>query len=1186
MATPPKDAFEEVYGSPEPDAFEQVYGKPEKDEGDLAFEAVYGKRSPHVDIAARQQRRVIQALPGAKVRGRMMEELGKPSSTPAATRSNLATMERIAAEPKALKSRVGSLMDMSAVRTGGISEDAAGGLFDLAEKEKAEVAAEPPSLIRDLKKRAGQGIFGKLDVLFGGELARQLLTPGYEVGSGPLDVDKSIELYRQAAAKDDAQSYLYKPYVAANEAVGKGLGRIINAPVEAYDLGKRVFGQPTDPELMRQMREGSQAAGREIVHGSVLDPSNLLSFGAMSGGKAAFNTTLRSLSAAGVADDTAKALAKEVGAAVSAHGSSPRGVEAVERILKKAELPDAAKATVRDNVIGREGELLEAGGLRVSVPFLPEYGFDVAALGLGHTERLGAKAIRGVGDVLDAAAETKPIKPGMVRDAAQGATELAAVAYNKIFPWLKPAKEQGASAAAMGRAFERALGDSGVERFTEVMREAPVDVKRQEEILRNFVDPEHTVPVEVGSAEYAQLVEANGPAPVQFKRNTEDGLKDFAVWGSVIDDLTPQEKKWVDSLQGFFDDYHKRLVSQGLLKEEQYGRNLLTGRYVPRILDEVASDDAAELAKKIRQGGGYTPTASRNAETGGTPLGMNGSYSALLADPTKIGTKYIRAVSNIQARRAAQDALEIAYPKGVPKLAQDMVDASFDKSSASMSQLLRKNHPRVSRWVAAYERAVLGTFKKNVLVRTPGYHWMNFAEDMSKMFADGVSDPLIFEDALRALKGSGTIELGGKQIAAKEFMREAREQGFGWGKMSALDPFDESPAAKIREATKAGARARGEKIPLSDQAVTAARGAWKAADTATFGPAGIAIAKTWDDMSKTALYLHHRRAGMSPARAAARVREVLLDYGDLTNPVVGAARTFMPFAQWALKMPLGAAKMTMRQPGRVSAVGRIQEALGGKETQEDVYQAPAYERERGRTHVPGPGGQAFANMALEGLTGKRMAENERAYVNFRNPWSETSSLVGRAIRSPRSFGETVVSQLDPILMGAGEMMLDQDVRNLRPLGQALDPRTVDAVRGSPLNPGRLLDAAFQDPLDPDESARGVARSVAHAQRNLPTLVPIAGSPMVLQGINQLLHDETDPGSPLNTLGMYRPAQDIPQEHARALQWARILSRWGIGITGPDEPWRDYLRNAERLELEQVTNPQTRQAERAYPYPSR
>jgi len=332
---------------------------------------------------------------------------------------------------------------------------------------------------------------------------------------------------------------------------------------------------------------------------------------------------------------------------------------------------------------------------------------------------------------------------------------------------------------------------------------------------------------------------------------------------------------------------------------------------------------------------------------------------------------------------------------------------------------------------------------------------------------------------------------------------------------------------------------------------------------------------------------------MSPQRAAARVREVLLDYGDLSNPAIAAARSVLPFAQWAMKMPVGAAKMTARQPGRVATIGRTIDATLGEREQEDVYMAPGYERKRGDPRVPGPGGQAFARMAMQDVTGTPIPENQRAYINPRSPWPEIHNLLTNGIRSPRAFGETVIGQLDPFWMGAGEALLNQDVRNLRPLGQSLDQRTVDQWRTSPpwygrpaMLGARALDAAVGDPLDPEASQRAMAQAAAHGQRNLPTYLPYLGSPVAMQLLNQALGDESDPSDPLNKVGMYRPAQMTPPEHTRALQWARLMTRWGIGLTGPDEPWRDYLRHPERDELEKVIQPHVRQTERAYPFPAR
>lgn len=77
------------------------------------------------------------------------------------------------------------------------------------------------------------------------------------------------------------------------------------------------------------------------------------------------------------------------------------------------------------------------------------------------------------------------------------------------------------------------------------------------------------------------------------------------------------------------------------------------------------------------------------------------------------------------------------------------------------------------------------------------------------------------------------------------------------------------------------------------------------------------------------------KAGLSEPRAALETREELVDYGN-RSPFAQKASAVVPFATWRTKAPLAVARLTAKNPGRVSAAQRVAPAMFGG-TQQGPY---------------------------------------------------------------------------------------------------------------------------------------------------------------------------------------------------------------------------------------------------------
>lgn len=116
-----------------------------------------------------------------------------------------------------------------------------------------------------------------------------------------------------------------------------------------------------------------------------------------------------------------------------------------------------------------------------------------------------------------------------------------------------------------------------------------------------------------------------------------------------------------------------------------------------------------------------------------------------------------------------------------------------------------------------------------------------------------------------------------------------------------------------------------------------------------------------DEISRFALFRHARQSGKSPEEAAAKVREVLFDYNDLTKAESEVFRRAIPFYTFMRKNAEFQMKSFMKSPEKFNRLGQLEnEAYENSDADKSI--TPDYLRDG--LALPIPGTDRFANFNL------------------------------------------------------------------------------------------------------------------------------------------------------------------------------------------------------------------------------
>jgi hypothetical protein len=516
----------------------------------------------------------------------------------------------------------------------------------------------------------------------------------------------------------------------------------------------------------------------------------------------------------------------------------------------------------------------------------------------------------------------------------------------------------------------------------------------------------------------------------------------------------------------------------------------------------------------------------------------------------------------------------------LPRNIDSLMRGTFDSTHQTFRNLLA----RVPGAKSPAARAILKGFdsyarltnfwKRNVLVTRPGYHALNGFNDTLQMFTDGMVNPAKWINQARQVfngKGEIVFKLDGKEVrySADEIKKLAEQYNLPISDISATGRLEYvGPAAankrrfidarnaeqkalrkKYKQETKGMSRKEARdyiaqkegQTPLSKKDVKE-----EALDRYVFGTfdkskdyigmpglpakAGEWVAKQWEGHSKLAHFMWRLSSGDSPAVAAQRTFDVLLDYQN-PSKMVQVARWIFPFATWMVTAPKMTARLAMQRPGSVAAVNRFFEAQQGTGAEPGSYireRSPYYYLdEPGKKALGGArelirrGIAPFTGETEEDIAGTGVGPGMSAVFMPREPFGESltlplevfglsSLLQGRGFK-PKP--ELAVSSFAPLPKALGEYTFQKEALTGKPL-----------QRSGPLElfPSRMpgVPAFFRS--RPSEVIDG--RRAEETPLLTRYVLPMAMSPAGIQLANMAAYQMGGGqagGAPLSTIGRIR-----------------------------------------------------------------
>ncbi|MGH1502797.1 MAG: hypothetical protein ACRBI6_04520 [Acidimicrobiales bacterium] len=734
-----------------------------------------------------------------------------------------------------------------------------------------------------------------------------------------------------------------------------------------------------DKEATENVEENLLAIG--------LDPLNLVGMGSTAGGaKAALGQGQRIAKAAGLSDDAARALAKDVQALSGSYGEMSLATKLDDVLKTHGVAPEVA-----ERVLGRGGEFLgKAGGTalsKLSAGKLPEQlgrrGIEKARTALGGelnaNERLALKS---------AGRES--------RFAAQAGTQRQLTDWNETVAPLTPTKADGS-----------------------------INAERVEELVRRVVDPDVGGDVIIPTEPELKWLDAMDDF---FKKNEAalEAAGHSVAKNKISGRYFPRQYGADASLGGL----QRRIKdfdlarSMGLKPDHRPGnaaspfKKRRTDRPLGRDLDRglKASFDPNDVVTK------YVPKVERSLQ--------QAKYEAWVGDNFATQVDDLHHIAADEAFPTVMNSAGEAVR--VPKKVKEALDGQFN--SMRKSGILDK---------------AISWFKETVTIPVARYHIVNWGGDLTMMYAAGYRSPETFKIGAKALDsatdgGKTAFKTPMESISFNRLRGELETHGIavdpggghldldtmrGPGKMKAQ--FDDT-------AMKAAGASKGKRLKnfaKNNKAEVA-----KAVLTQGRNVGGRKLATWWDHNSKAAFYIERRMRGDSPRLAAQRTYEALYDYGD-QSALLRGVKKLVPFANYQAKALTNIPKVVAKAPAMPLNIQRGGEMLFGGGEHEDA--SPAWQSEMGTTMQLGKPWRNAVQAGARAMTGEKLDPGLGMSFRLREPITELYAQMGEAI--PQFAGGS--GNIDPLAMSMGphiqagrEWLTEQDAMTKRPLEAPELPR--------------------------------------------------------------------------------------------------------------------------------------------------
>lgn len=994
----------------------------------------------------------------------------------------------------------------------------------------------------------------------------------------------------ELTARQMAESYLARTVLAVPKLAGGVAGTVIAAPVAGLgalsDIPSMARGEQGSGDVLRNMGQvfgETQRDAADLATKIETDPLSWVSMGLggslKTAGQNALSSTMRVAQAAGKDAAAAEALGQKVASVLAETAGTPQAAPRVLAVMEEAGLGQAAK-----RAWGEDLRFLGRAQASIHPPFLEGRGVEVLPQLTGQ-EYAGGKVLEGaLNPVLKATGARPRGLYDPLREQAQAFQRQARAEALQLEQGGERQLEEGLSA------LPKAADPNAVLAGEWGPGSRIGDPSVRAEIKRRHIDPDFE-----RSNPSQSLIEQRIPNPARpgeyitgpNSRIVPGGpegesvltAKDFVPYEQLDETFGAGARQFTDLVKQFGDKKAKELMAAGVLDEGQLAQSPFSNAYLQRqystnrgnfeeLVDEAfarktsaAKPDKARIGAAEGYPGGMSRTELEQLGQGrikveDDPLAIVGSYNRTSARATAQAKLEKRFADNFgQPVKMGDESRLVGQAKvvensagekvAVPNDLYNMINGTFDQSMSTISKALKSKGVGAT----APGRALVKSFEgiegltkrwKGLVLRSPGYHFVNSMDDTAKAFVDGNANLpgwVAKADDLM-LKPDAKYAFGGSTKTGGEWLAEAQAQGI------AMDA-----GARFEQAGMPAANKLQEAIP--DQAAGPLRRAGRAIEQASpeFG-------RRWETGAKLGHYLWARSQGAGPAEAASRTFNVLIDWGS-KGKMDHVAGWMVPFWKYVSSSPKVLAQGVAKAPGRMSALARVaygEDQPSDLEPRESVKNRP-YAQLRGLTPA--------ANLLRETLGGTALPEGSQFVtvpkLTFGDTYAELSKLNPLAEGGGlRNLPDYVGTKLNPIWQGVSEYGSEHDLLT----GQEMQRPTLpdfEMVDGQLKMRAPLFPAGTPPLFGEDPGDLNAAPGQAGWARWFPQFVMSRGEQLAA---NQAIARSQKGGNP-STLGREYNFKDQEQAgNALANQILGYLFGHNLIEVGPENALENVARSPE------------------------
>lgn len=615
-----------------------------------------------------------------------------------------------------------------------------------------------------------------------------------------------------------------------------------------------------------------------------------------------------------------------------------------------------------------------------------------------------------------------------------------------------------------------------------------------------------------------------------------------------------------------------------VLQQVSNSQGQLTGEELGMLQDELFANLAnmpQALRKKIGLGAGL-PTGYRNARR---TMGLSHRL-----DMDEIITRYQpqveKAIADVEMKRWIADHMADQPGSVMHHGRMTALKNSRGEQVMVPSEIYNGLMDQYQGQFKSFHQTVFdkmtNLFKQQALLGVPRFHTINMLGDAFMMWANGVRNPLRFEQA-RSLWGGKkgvVLKVNGRSYTGEELRQFLSERGIGRFGDAVNEPQLRTPGYALEASravaggagkTEALARAAGS-AAMRDGGTAAALAGQAMVDVGSMGLArlGKKVASWWDETAKTAFFIDRLSKGESPEQAIRSTFQVLFDYGD-QDQMLRALKKAMPFATWQYKSLASIPRTVARSPYAAVFPKRVAEAFGA---QPGDYNdpAPQYMQERGQLFRFNPSQRATiakwynglqmarqSTLQAMGFEGGQVVPLDPGYglvAPSRDPITEGAAPVANILNGNY---DPILQMLHPVIRIVAEALTQKDLFTKRDMERPDlarpfsfgDPMALQLEKAVGLPPGTLQAHEGQ---------------MAWFSRNVPQFLV---SPLVSHIANEAARSAGAPGV---VYGAYRPYSADP-ELRNAASLTGQLTGLQVGQTGPAGVFEQIQYGQDMKELE-------------------